>query len=173
MNQFHTDNGYQRGLRDRFLIPFYQSNFGFSRLLDNEPDWQHRGVDTLVWYDGRWRWVEEKIVRWPRVNGGQLRTNGYTAFALETRSCTVPGREKSGWMDYSEAHWLLYCFASRDDSRLACSFMAMQPLKQWFWPRRTRWPVIVTNQINRTECHIVPTCEVSSAITVRQFELHP
>ena len=168
-NDFHSDDAWQRGLRDAILVPqFYQRrNAGRYVLMDKgrfATFVQRRAaVDTIVQSrDGGVVAIEEKIVRWP---GRQ-----YTAYCLETESCTVPGHESPGWMRYGKADYLLYCF-EQEHGGLACHLIPFQPLKEWFWPREETFRVFQMQERNRTRGRIVPIADVQSAISVGRFDL--
>src|SRR5215471_19111726 len=106
MNDFNSDNQWQLEQRDSILKPlFYDWHFHDRyKFCDDMRDYQERGIDTIITSGiGKTIHVEEKIVR-----------KQHTAFALETKSCTVEGHEKSGWMFYSEADRLLYCFKTNE-----------------------------------------------------------
>jgi hypothetical protein len=169
MNKFVSDDMWQRGMRDRILAPgFYESYAVAGRYvfidkgkLASQLQRQY-AVDTILQgRNGAAVCVEEKIVRWPKY-----RTEPYSAFALETRSCTVPGREKDGWMKYGEADYLLYCFANKSETALDCYLIDFPALKEWFWPRHESWPATVTEQINRSECRKVPIRDVEANVRV-------
>lgn len=169
MNEFHRDDHWQREIRDRVLVPeFYQKRTdGRFVLMDKgrlAGFMQKRmAVDTIAQRrSGEAVSVEEKIVRWK----GRV----YTAFCLETHSCTVKGRESPGWMVYGDADYLLYCF-QQDDGSLLCYLMDFQRLKEWFWPLEDRWPTTETTQINRTRCRKVPIAEVQAAVPCWRFRL--
>jgi hypothetical protein len=166
MNEFVRDNECQRRLRDKILAPLFYGKYA----LDGRYVTVDKGrmatilqkryaVDTIVQRrDGGAISIEEKIVRWPKTD------RPYTAFALETKSCTVAKRESPGWMFYGQADYLLYCFANRAETQLDCYLIDFPQLQDWFWPRHTSYPVSVTEQCNRTECRIVPIAEVCGSV---------
>jgi hypothetical protein len=171
MNQFHRDNGWQRQMRDRILAPsFYDAYATKGRYVFLDKGklateiQRMKAVDTIV--QGRENiavCIEEKIVRWPKI-----RNEGYTAFTLETMSCTVPGREKAGWMKYGEADYLLYCFSDPTETALRCFLIDFPKLQTWFWTELSanpcKWPHTITEQINRTECRVVPIEDVQANV---------
>lgn len=134
-NDFHADDAWQRGVRDKHLKPFYEKIGKNYIMLDpqNGEDTatmyiqRELGIDTILELDsGRVMGVEEKIVRWPESG------KPHTAYALETYSCTVSGIEKDGWMWYSAADVLLWAF-EQDEDWLVVDVIPFQPLKQWFF----------------------------------------
>lgn len=167
MNVFWRDDMWQRTIRDRLLAPGFYGSYA----LDGRYVFIDKGklatrmqrefaVDTIVQgKNGTAVCIEEKIVRWPKC-----RDEPYSAFTLETRSCTVVGREKDGWMKYGQADYLLYCFANKLENALHCYLIDFPALKEWFWPIHEQWPATVTEQINRTECRVVPIAEVESNV---------
>lgn len=167
MNDFVRDNEWQRRMRDEVLAPDFYGSYALSGryvFIDRgrlATVLQKRfAVDTILQgKNGAAICIEEKIVRWPKG-----REDGYSAFVLETRSCTVPGRESDGWMKYAQADYLLYCFADRDENALRCHLIDFPALQEWFWPRESSFQVTVTQQINRTECRVVPIAGVEAAV---------
>ncbi len=169
MNDFSSDDAWQRDLRDRILVPqFYQCRSpGRFVLMDKgrlATFMQRRmAVDTITQGKGGLAVsIEEKIVRWPGYP--------YNAFCLETESCTVPGHESSGWMAYGESDYLLYCFHQNDDS-LDCHLIDFQRLKEWFWPLEETWPVFQMEKRNRTRGRLVPILQAEAAVPCWRFAL--
>ena len=169
MNDFRSDDAWQRDLRDRILVPqFYQRRTnGRFVMMDKgrlATFMQRRAaVDTIAQANnGEAVSIEEKIVRWPGY--------AYNAFCLETKSCTVPGHESDGWMVYGKADYLLYCFHQADDS-IDCHMMKFQPLKEWFWQREHTWPVFQMATKNRTRGRKVPISEAHAAVPFIRFQL--
>lgn len=171
MNVFVRDNNWQRALRDRILSPGFYGTYAMGGryvfidkgVLATKLQ-REFAVDTILQgREGAAVCIEEKIVRWPK------RDEPYSAFTLETRSCTVPGREKDGWMKYGQADYLLYCFSNKDENALNCFLIDFPGLKEWFWPNVWKWPIHVTEQINRTECRIVPIAEVEANVRHWQY----
>lgn len=174
MNVFERDNTWQRGLRDAILAPHFYGKYA----VDGRYVCIDKGklatclqkqfaVDTIMQgRDGAAVCIEEKIVRWPAA-----RNEPYTAFTLETMSCTVDGRESPGWMKYGRADYLLYCFADSSDTRLQCYLMDFRKLQDWFWPIADTFPKTVTKQINKTECRVVQIHAVLASVPtwVRAF----
>lgn len=164
MNEFHRDATWSRQKRDEYLKPHYrkrseEGRFVFCDKGDLARELQMSAVDTVMQGAAGRVWaVEEKIVRWP---GRQ-----YTAFALETWSCTVPGREKQGWMYTAKCDVLLYCFEQADDS-LLCHAIPFLQLQEWFFAddHFKRYSLSRTKQINRTECRIIPIRDVLANVT--------
>lgn len=162
MNDFIEDDVWQRRQRDNLLIPgFYRQYYGDEfRLADNDKELQSRGIDTIIEKIGKT--VDEKIVRWPGFK--------YHAFALETRSCTVPGHEKSGWMLYGEADWLLYCFQQQDES-LDCYLIDFPMLQKWFWPLESTFPPFQMKTKNCSAGRVVNIDLVVSAVPTKRFQI--
>ena len=98
--------------------------------------------------------VEEKVVSWP--TSGQP----HTAFFLETRSCTNPGKISDGWMRTCQADLLLYAFEIKDVG-LLIYLIPFPRLKQWFWQTylptlpRSDYGLSVMPDENRTEGRVV------------------
>jgi hypothetical protein len=172
VNVFARDDLWQRHMRDAILAPGFYGRYaqqGRYVFIDKgqlasqlQRDY---AVDTIIQgRDNAAVCIEEKIVRWPRNKDGSPRSEPYTAFALETWSCTVTGREKPGWMQYGQADFLLYCFTNERETALDCHLIDFPRLQEWFWPRENEWPTTTTNQSNHTRCRVVPISEVQSAV---------
>jgi hypothetical protein len=161
MNEFYSDDEFQRRKRDTVLVPeFYEAFFRGRYCFFDDPQhrkYQDRGMDTFIrGEDGAYATIEEKIVRY--------KGRDYTAVCLETESCTVSGFEKKGWMHYSEAKVLLYCMATEDDTLHPYAF-DMQKLREWFWDVGPQhWPLHVERSRNCTASRIVPLEEIAWAI---------
>jgi hypothetical protein len=166
MSEYHRDMVWTRRMRDEILKPSFYGRYScdgryvfidkgrLATLLQ-----KRYAVDTIVQgKEGAAICIEEKIVRWPK------RDEPYTAFTLETRSCTVPGRETPGWMQYGKADYLLYCFANRDETTLRCYLIDFAALQKWFWGRYFIYPETITEQINHTECRVVPIDHVEAHV---------
>lgn len=165
MNAFYVDDNWQREVRNKTLAPYYRniSNEGRFVFLDkgelSTRLQREFAIDTIIQGKGNSVvGIEEKIVRWPGYK--------YTAYTLETMSCTVPGREKKGWMHYSTCDYLLYCFVQSDSISMKAHLIPFQKLQRWFFEedRYTTYRSNITNQINRTETKIVPIDDVWTAI---------
>ena len=173
MSDFHADDDWQKRIRDEILIPqFYrrQAVDGRYVLLDRGGLalrlQREFGVDTLFQANsGETVSVEEKIVRWPGY--------AYTAFCLETHSCTVPGRESPGWMAYSAADWLLYAFATAEGG-LECHLIDLPRLRAWFWPIHEQFDTFgPLPTLNRTMGRKVPIADVHANVPTWAFALAP
>lgn len=157
MNRFHRDDDGQKMVRDLVIGPGLYGMFsvdGRYVTLDKgrmATILQKRfSVDTVLQArSGNAAFIEEKIIRWPVSN------RAYTAFTLETKSCTVPGRESDGWMVYGEADWLNYALCQRNGD-IVCYLIDFQKLKAAFWPAVDQFRETVTTQLNRTACRLVP-----------------
>lgn len=174
MNEFIRDDKWQREMRDKILGPSFYRKYsveGRYVFIDKgvlaSQIQREFAVDTILQSkDGRAVCIEEKIVRWPK------RDRPHQAYALETKSCTVPGYEKPGWMHYGQADFLFYCFASKNESRLTCHLIKFSELQKWFWPNHNCWPIWVSEQKNKTECRIVPIDEVEAAVGFHRYVVY-
>jgi hypothetical protein len=171
--RFHEDDAWQRGIRDRILCPvFYRSYALEGRYVVVDKGrlatlLQRRcAIDTFLQGEaGTCLCAEEKIVRWPK------RGKPYTAYSLETMSCTVPGRESPGWMRYGRADLLVYCFHQADDS-LIVHVVAFRPLQQWFWLNETRFSTFgPLETLNRSMGRVVPINDVADQVGVEIFHV--
>lgn len=171
MNDFHRDNEWQRKVRDAVLAPGFYHRFStdgryvfmdkgrFATILQ-----KRFAVDTIVQRDdGRAVCIEEKIVRWPG--------RAYTAYSLETESCTVPGHESDGWMRYAEADWLLYAFMT--PSRLNVHLIEFPKLKEWFWPREQDFAVFQNQTRNKSRGRVVPIRAVREGVGIWETSIRP
>lgn len=159
---------YSETMRDTFLVQFYRkyslegryvfiNKSACSTILQKE-----LAVDTIVQsMNGGSICIEEKIEQWP----GWKRNN----FALETDSCTRPGRERKGWMHYAKADYLLYAFAYEGDTGLDAYFIHFPKLREWFWNLKTRYPSHTMNTLNRTRFEKVPIDDVVRAIPTSRY----
>jgi hypothetical protein len=171
VNEFRRDDEWQRQIRNAVLAPGFYGSYavdGRYVLIDKgrlAKQLQRQAVDTILQgKDGNVVSIEEKIVRWVG--------RPYTAFALETISCTVPNREAMGWMSYGEADYLLYCFVTGGGG-LDCHLIAFQALQAWFWPREKEFPKFqMTKTLNKTAGRVVPIVAVYQAVPAwrRQVE---
>ena len=177
MNDFERDDAWQRELRDRLLAPHFYSLFAFDGryvFIDKgrlATTFQKRfAVDTIVQgRKGAGLCIEEKIVRWPKVKqpdgSWRPRDRPYTAFCLETKSCTKAGWESDGWMVYGESDYLLYCFANKDESALDCYLIDFPALQAWFWPRADSFSDFqMRDTINESAGKVVPIADVQGAV---------
>ena len=165
MNDFATDDAWQRGVRNRLLVPWYESHFdGHYVLMDKgrfailtqkqlAADTVAQGRDGVVA-------IEEKIVRW--------KGRHYDSICVETDSCTLPGLESPGWAHYSEADFLLYCM-EQPGGGLDCHCFGMQELRAWFWPRVDDFPVCEMPSRNRTRMRLVPVAALKGAVPYARF----
>lgn len=161
MNNFYADDTWQRKIRDKTLAPYYShiSKDGRFVFLDKgklaTKLQREFAIDSILQGKGNSAvGIEEKIVRWPGYK--------YTSYTLETMSCTIPGREKQGWMYYSTCDYLLYCFLQADSISMIAHLIPFQKLQNWFFEgdRYKSYRSSFTNQINRTETKIVPIDDV-------------
>lgn len=165
--QAGEDDRWQRKMKALLLEPVYNA----ARAAGTIEDWrptelseQGHGDTFLKVRGGGALTIEEKIVRWPGYE--------YTAITLETMSCTVPGRERSGWMTTNKARWLLYARVEEDGISARCDAIQFPQLRAWFADQdHERWRLWTSEQINKTECRIVPLDEIRSAVEFHQFTL--
>lgn len=162
MSDFIKDNDWQRGLRDGLLKPFYQNSAYEGRFVFCDKGsladivQREMAIDTIFQdKENKILGIEEKIVRW---TGRE-----YTAFTLETMSCTVAGREKKGWMYYAKCDILLYCF-EQEDKTLKAYAIPFPKLQTWFFESLNKFHTTTTKQINHTECKIVSIKDVMSNV---------
>ena len=171
---FARDDAWQRGLRDRVIVPFYQERTrGRFVLLDGpglakELQRQH-GVDALLQAsDGRAIGIEEKLVRWP------ARGHAYTAFVLETASNINAGRKRDGWMKTSSADYLLYGF-EQPDGTVDAYLIDFPALRRWFEPLEETFATFETpstpDSPNRSAGRVVPIADVMQHVTAWKIEL--
>ena len=166
LSEFFRDLRFTGVMRTRWLEPYLYGRYSHegryvivdkshcSTLLQKQ-----LAVDTIIQTkEGASLCIEEKIERWP--DNDRPRVN----FFLETDSCTVPGREKQGWMHYAQADYLLYAFELRTHDGLDVYFLPFQPLKLWFWQHYEAYETRTINQWNRTRGRIVPICDVVEAM---------
>jgi len=165
MNNFYADDNWQRQVRNRTLAPYYKniSNDGRFVFLDKGKLatrlQREFAIDTVLQGKGNSVFgIEEKIVRWPGYK--------YTAYTLETMSCTVTGHEKKGWMHYSTCDYLLYCFVQADSKSIIAHLIPFPKLQTWFFEedKYLAYRSNITDQNNHTETKIVPIKDVWSAI---------
>jgi hypothetical protein len=170
MNEFERDDRWQKEMRDRILGPYFYGKYAFDGryvFIDKGQlasiIQKRYAVDTIVQGRHGTAWcIEEKIVRWP-----QDRDAPYTAFCLETNSCTVPGHESDGWMKYGQADLLLYCFQTKNLDELDCHLLAFGKLQKWFWPvAETFNKFKMRDTLNRTEGRLVDIDAIPKKIAI-------
>ena len=152
-------------LKDFYAIKAFEGRYVFINKLSGEiaEELQNRSVDTILQIsDDKEIYIEEKIVRWPGYE--------YTAVTLETESCTVKGYEKDGWMKKltSKNHFLAYGFLQEDET-IKLYIIPFDKLKSWFWENVDKFKSTVTDQINKTECKIVPLEEIKNNVGYKIF----
>lgn len=160
---FRADNERQERLRDLILKPRFYDRFHANayEFIKHDDPRAAGGVDTIA----SGKTIDEKIVQWPHNEDGTPKAEPYSAFALETMSCTVPGRERYGWMKTNIVDFLLYCFTDLHEQRLDCYLIDFPPLQQWFYAEdHKQWPRWCSRQVNETECRIVPITQVCDAV---------
>jgi hypothetical protein len=162
VNTFRAKDEWQRKMRDKFLLPYYQRDGGRCIVFDDRGPFslwmQENGIDTIVFRPGgSVTSIEEKIVQWPIIKAtGQPRATGYDQIALETQSCTVEGHQSNGWMTYCNAMILFYCMANREETALDCWMIDMPALHHWFWRHVNEFKTTMTDEDNHTLCSLVP-----------------
>jgi hypothetical protein len=161
MSEFAIDDRWQKGIRERILKPFYKKNAHEERFIFVDKGkladvlQKEFAVDTILQKsDNRVLAIEEKIIRWPGYT--------YTAFTLEIMSCTVPGRERQGWMYTAKCDLLLYCFIQENSNDAIIYVIPFVELQNWFFEngRFCQYTSTITKQINHTECKVVPIADV-------------
>ena len=157
---FAGDDKYQRELRDRYLLPYYErmahegryitadGSSGTASMLQRE---MH--VDTLVQTKDSLVSIDEKIVRWPGYE--------YEQYALESWSCTIPGKHSLGWMYTCRADLIAYCFERPDG--LLMHLLPFGKLQAFFIESKNEYRTWRSEQINRTECRLVDIEDVRDA----------
>lgn len=170
IDDFYASDRWQKKVRNAILVPQYYKGKQFvlldkgdiAKLLQTQ-----YGIDTFVQSKGgRVYGIDEKIVQWPKD-----RTKAYDAYALETRSCTKPGREKDSSMRYGMADFLLYCFQLQNLD-LDCHLIDFQKLKEWFWPVHETFPKFGPLKTrNATEGRVVPISVVDANVRTWSFRL--
>lgn len=173
---FARDDAWQRDLRNRVIVPFYEQRTGgrFVLLDGDGPGLardlqQQHGFDTLVQAaDGRAIAIEEKLVRWP------ARGHAYTAFVLETMSNINVSRERDGWMKTSSADYLLYGF-EQPDQTVDAYLIDFPELRRWFEPREETFATFETpstpDSPNKSVGRVVPIADVMNNVTAWKIEL--
>lgn len=159
---FARDDAWQRSVRDRFLLPYYEriAHNGKYVVLDGvasrlQPVLQGElHVDTLVQTRSSWKVIEEKFVRWPGYE--------YDSYALETKSCTNSGRQSDGWIKTCKADVLCYVFTREHD--VLAHFIPLPELQDWFEDHQGDYRVWRATRRNRTECRIVPIRDLWEAM---------
>jgi hypothetical protein len=170
VNDFHRDNGQQKVLRNKFLLPHFEKTFvargGGYLLLDDgrfSKMEQERGIDTIGWTkDHPPLTIEEKIVNWK----GRV----YDSICIETETCTVPGFVRAGWAWYSIADRLLYCMET-ETGDLDCLWIDFPKLHQWFWPIEKDFNLSVMPDKNMTACRLVPITRIMESVPMKRFVL--
>lgn len=160
------DDKWQREQRDAILVPkFYDVRWPKKyRFTDGDVELQRQGVDTVVEDAHALELtIDEKIVHWPGY--------AYKDFALETVSCSVPGRESVGWMTSGRSDYILYCMQQpRGD--LWCHLIEFRPLKKWFYANEDRFPPFgPLNTMNRSMGKRVPIIAVRQNVPCEGFLL--
>lgn len=164
---FEVDAAWSQQKRDSHLIHFYQKYAVDGRYVFVDKSacstimQKQLAVDTIIQARGGASWcIEEKIERWP----GYTRSN----FALETDSCTVPGRERKGWMHYAQADYLLYAF-EQENGDLDAYLIHFPQLRSWFWNVQERYSSHTMETLNRTRFKKVPIADVRRSVGMVRY----
>ncbi len=172
MNDFRRDDAWQKMVRDSVLGPGFYGSYS----LDGRYVFLDKGalattlqkrfaVDTVLQSKhGKAVFIEEKIVRWPGYR--------YTAYCLETDSCTKPGFESKGWMHYGQADYLLYCFVLPD--RIEWDLIDFGKLREWFWSVHNTLPTFgPLPTLNRTAGRKALIATVKSNVPTWSGTIYP
>lgn len=154
--EFERDNQWMRGARERFLRPFYMRHMASFEFIDSDVDTIAVGKKT-----GKTLRIEEKLQRAP------LKLERFDNYPLETMSCTVPGRERDGWMATSTADLIFFGFCDHRETTMDLHILDMPALKTWFWPGCDLFRRCVNPQINQSSA-----CMVPFGIVPREIRLH-
>jgi hypothetical protein len=178
MNEFQRADDWQLIGARRFLDPFYAARgYRVERHPGDHP-LQRRHVDvSLHTAKGIGYHIDEKILHGLRKGGraGKI--------SIETWSCSIPGREKRGWISRDEpndATVLFICHAEeisdqipdcwspeswRRVTYLDCLWIPFLPLRDWFAAQNEeQWELFHNNQFNRSLARKVPINEVRMAV---------
>lgn len=168
MKQWERSDMWQRGLRNRFLVPVYkqwcdEGRYVFIQKSDCSTLLQKRyALDTILQVHDRSVCLEEKIVRQP-----------WPFFFFETDSCTLPERESEGWMQYIQADAVLYAFFREAEQVLDTYVIEQfQEVKMWFWQVYTRYREHTMPTENRTRGRLVPIEDVSEMVQVKRYYIY-
>lgn len=171
MSRFELDNDGQKLVRDLVLGPGLYGRFSREgryvyidkgRLASTLQ--KQFAVDTIMQrINGDAACVEEKIVRWPGF--------AYKAVTLETKSCTVAGRESDGWMFYGRADLLNYAMCQEET--LLVYLVDLARLQEAFWKEFQNFKETITDQINRTACRVVPLAWINDRVGLWSRRIHP
>lgn len=169
-HEFADDWRWSCMMRDKYLKLFYQkySLEGRYVFIDKSKCstllQMRLAVDTVAQgFDGGSVCIEEKIERWP----GHVRSN----FALETDSCTIPGKEKQGWMHYARADYLLYAF-EMELGGLDVYFIDFPGLQKWFLQHLEQYQShTMTGTFNQTRFKKVPIRDVVRNIKTTRYTI--
>ena len=167
MNEFFKDLKFaeksRSRLKDFYSIKAMDGRYVFINKESGEigKELQNKSIDTILQItDNKEVYIEEKIVRWK----GQK----YTAFVLETESCSVKGKEKDGWMKYGKFDYLLYGF-TQENEEIEIYIIPFLKLKKWFWENYKIFPETTTTQINQTKCRVVDIETVKNNVGFKKF----
>jgi len=166
--KFNMYSTFKERLRDseryqRLLIPLYEKLSENKRFVFINKDEKHScqlvniiqnsGCDTILQTKTGSIAIEEKFRSQDKRKYGDV--------IVETWSCSVPGREKAGWIKTCKADYLNYCFVMSD--YLECYILDMHKLKN-LWSERGPWKEIATREINRTKSDCIPLSTIKSTI---------
>lgn len=150
ISTFHERDDKSKKQHER-ILPIYEK---FFNVLRNDIEFitdeviQKKGIDVII---RTWKWdilIEEKH------RDGKYAY--YSDFFLETESCSIPWREKIGWIYTWISQYLLYCFHREKENEVYSYIFDFPKLKEWFKEQDIkRFQERQTNEINRTRWRIV------------------
>ena len=184
IREFVRDDEWQKQIAGKFLDPFYRLRGWIVERFPGDHSMQRLHVDVSLrrTKDGKPEHsIDEKIIRGLRKGGPAEKIN------LETWSCSVPGKEKRGWIDLDEpskATVLFVCHADVSDlsaeswrkvTCLDCVWIPFQPLRIWFWKQgEERWERNDNHQPNRSISRKVPITEIMANVAnAKRFTIYP
>lgn len=151
---FHDDLSRSQMLRDKYLIPLYNSVFDSYSLVDGTDDEsmciQHMGIDTVGRIGDRTVTIEEKIQEVP-----------YVSVFIEEKSCTNSGHESPGWVYTCTADYIFYLLIHTDARLLILNTVN---LKDFFLARGKKYPQKMTAQYNHTAGRVIPIVDLPSTV---------
>jgi hypothetical protein len=177
ISTFLRDDEWQRQLAARFLDPFYRSRGWRVTRYPGDHPMQRQHVDVMLTKQSMAHYIDEKIIRGRRDGQRAEKIN------IETWSCSVPGKERLGWIardENSKATIVLVCFADTPDlasdawkkvKTLDCIWIPFQPLQTWFWQQgEEQWELQDNQQDNHSLSRKVPIAEIAAAgIGLKRF----
>lgn len=95
----------------------------------------------------------------------KFRRHDYGDLLIETASCTVPGREKEGWIYTSQADFLVYVIDGKFEVKIY--IIDMKKLRNFYLYNTAKYPRKRTEQINKTEFVLVPFEDIKKEVGYR------